>query len=68
MSLCQLMQMAYKGANPEHIGFDEYDLRFGIDYADGYIEAGYATDLIGGFDLADFAKWCKKQLETTNGD
>ena len=64
MSLCRLMVMAYEGNNPEHIGYDDYDLKFGIGYATGYIEEGHTYDLIDGFDLKDFANWCRKKRVT----
>ena len=62
MSLCQLMQMAFKGTNPEHIGFDIYDLEYGIFYAEGYLQEDINHDLIGDFDLHEFAEWCEAEL------
>ena len=57
------MQMAYRGENPEHIGYGEYDLEVGLDYCNGYLQEGYTVDLIGGFDLQDFHEWCERRLK-----
>ena len=62
MSLCGLMQMAFKGTNPEHIGFNDYDLEYGISYAEDWLQEGITYDLIGGFDMHEFAEWCKAEL------
>lgn len=68
MALCKLMQMAYKGTNPEHEGFDEYDLNYGIDYATGYLQEGYTFDVIGQFDMDDFLAWCERELAKRKGE
>jgi len=69
MSLCGLMQMDFKygtGRYDEKTGaelYSDYDLRYGIEYAEGWMSDGETRDLIGQFDLAEFAAWCKEQLQ-----
>lgn len=67
MSLCRLMQMAFKGTNPDHIGFDSYDLVYGIRYAENWLAEGLTHDLIGDFNLAEFKAWCENELEKRKG-
>ena len=43
----------------------EYDLEFGADYARGYMAEGETHDLISGFDLLEFRKWCELKLRLT---
>ena len=67
MSLCGLLQWDFLHGTGRHdeCGAERYsdsDLDFAIDYAHGYLEDGYTTDLIGGFDLSAFAEWCECQL------
>ena len=64
MTLCRLMQMDYHGilGIDPYEAYDEYDLRKGIIYCEGYLEAGNIRDTIGDFDLEDFMVWCKRKL------
>lgn len=72
MTLCQLMQMDYHGileGDPIE-AYSEYDLQNGINYCEGWLEAGYTWDTIGQFNLRDFMAWCKNQLvqRSTRGE
>jgi len=58
MTLCKLMQLDFKGKldfTPEE-AYDEYDLKKGIIYAEGWMQLGKTHDLIGDFSLQEFPK------------
>ena len=70
MSLCRLMKDDFKYGTGRHDErgaelYSDYDLAFGVAYAQGYIDEGETHDLIGGFDLAAFREWCAKSLRPT---
>ena len=70
MSLCYLMQSDFKHGTGRYddLGAELYsvrDLQFGAAYAQGYIDEGETTDLIGGFNLAAFRDWCLAAAEST---
>lgn len=67
MSLCSVMQSDFKHGTGRYDErgaelYSERDLRFGYDYASGYLEEGETVDLIGGFDLRAFRDWCAAKL------
>ena len=67
MSLCYLMQSDFKHGTGRYDDrgaelYSLYDLDFGYHYASGWLEAGETSDLIGGFDLAEFRDWCALKL------
>lgn len=46
--------------------YDRYDLEGGAEYAEGWMQEGYTTDLISGFDLDNFREWCEKKLKQSS--
>ena len=67
MSFCRLMQDDFKFGTGrfDDAGaelYSDWDLLFGIAYADGWIADGYTYDKVGCFDMAEFREWCKAQL------
>ena len=71
MSLCSLMQSDFKYGTGQYDDrgealYTDYDLRFGVSYAEGWMEEGETRDLIGGFDLAAFRDWCKAKLAASS--
>lgn len=68
MTLCALMQLDFT----DRVGrydeggqkrYDDGDLRFGIAYAEHYLEEGHVVEPMKGYDLRAFAVWCAEQLE-----
>jgi hypothetical protein len=53
-------------------GYDEQDLKAGIEFAEWQLEEGYTTEYMYGYDLKKFVKWAKKKLleygGKTNGE
>ena len=64
MTLCKLMQMDFLHDTGRYDEFgnelySDTDLNFGEKYAVGYLNEGIKVDPVGGFDLCDFANWCR---------
>ena len=67
MSLCRLMVLDYLKQTGRFDGqderYDDDDLGFGINYAQGLIEDGYITEPFYNFNLKEFIKWCKNKID-----
>lgn len=42
--------------------YDNWDLENAIQYCQEYIDEGYTHEAMDGFNLKDFIKWAKKEL------
>ncbi len=71
MSLCYLMVLdfmegtgRYDDENPpgEEKMYSDYNLRFGIDYAEWLLEEGHKEEPFHRFDLRDFIVWARRKL------
>jgi hypothetical protein len=69
MALCRLMLNDFKhGDGDEYekypIGYDNYDLRCGLEWARDLLQQGIKTDWWNEIDLRTFIKWAKYKLRT----
>jgi hypothetical protein len=66
--LCPLMQLDFTdntGRYDEAGGerYDDNDLRYGVLWAETYLDDGLTHEPMAGFDLRAFGTWCKAKLE-----
>jgi hypothetical protein len=50
-----------EGFTPEE-AYDEYDLRRGISFCNGWLHQGETKNEVGDFDLKELRDWCIKKL------
>lgn len=71
MSLCQVMQLDFTDdvGRYDEAGAPRYsdeDLRYGVLWAESYLEEGLTREPMKGYDLVDFAIWCRAKLLENN--
>lgn len=68
--LCPVMQLDFTDGVGRHdeVGAERYsddDLRYGILWAETYLDDGYKNEPMKGYNLKAFAKWCEMKLKGT---
>ena len=64
MTLCRLMILDFKGLlqSPAEEVYDEYDLKNGIGYCEGWLALGDVYDEIDHFYFKSLLAWCLSKL------